>query len=92
MELSLNSQVVVAKDVVSCDLQGETAILNMKDGVYYGLDEVGTSIWKLIQEPRRVSEILRIILEEYDVERDVLMEDLMELLHQLMDNELVKIE
>ncbi len=91
-EISLISTVKVAKDVVSCDLVEEAALLNLKDGVYYGLNPVGARIWNLIQKPRKVSEILEILLDEYDVERDVCQTDLMELLEQLLEKELVKVE
>ena len=92
MELSLNRTVVVAKDVVSCDLVEEAALLNLKDGVYYGLNPVGARIWNLIQEPREVGEILEILLDEYDVERDTCQNDLIELLGQLIDKELVTVK
>jgi len=49
-KISINSTVMVADDVVSCDLDGEAAILNLKDGVYYGLDPVGAKIWNLINK------------------------------------------
>ena len=49
-KISINSTVMVADDVVSCDLDGEAAILNIKDGVYYGLDPVGAKIWNLINK------------------------------------------
>lgn len=91
-ELSLNSTVSIAKDVVSCDLVDEAAILNMKDGIYYGLNPVGAWIWNLIQKPIKVNEILDKLLEEYDVEKDVALNDMMELLEQLLENELVKIQ
>jgi len=92
MELSLNSTVVVAKDVVSCDLVEEAALLNLKDGVYYGLNPVGARIWNLIQKPRKVGEILEILLDEYDVDRDTCQNDLFELLEQLFENKLIKVE
>ena len=66
--ISRDSMVVVSQDQVSCDLSGESAILNLKAGVYYGLNEVGTRIWKLIQEPRRVGDLRDTILEEYEVD------------------------
>ena len=91
-ELSLNSTVSIAKDVVSCDLVDEAAILNMKDGVYYGLNPVGAWIWNLIQKPMKVNEILDRLLEEYDVEKDVALKDMMELLEQLLENELIEVE
>lgn len=91
-ELSLNSTVSIAKDVVSCDLVDEAAILNMKDGVYYGLNPVGAWIWNLIQKPIKVNEILDKLLEEYDVEKEVALKDMMELLEQLLENELIEVE
>ena len=90
-KLSGQSMVVVSQDQVSCDLSGESAILNLKAGVYYGLNEVGTRIWKLIQEPRRVSEIWDVILEEYEVEPDRCEDDTVELLQELMENGLVEV-
>lgn len=92
MKLTLDSTIMVAQDVVSCDLVEEAAILNLKDGVYYGLNPVGARIWNLIQKPVKVSDILEVLLEEYDVEKEVCQNDLMELLNQLLDKELVKIE
>lgn len=91
-ELTINSTVSVTSDVVSCDLVEEAALLNLKDGIYYGLNPVGARIWNLIQKPITVGEILDVILEEYDVERDVAQADLMELLEQLLKKELVKVE
>ena len=53
------SIVVASSSQVSCDLAGEAAILNLADGVYYGLDPVGASIWNMIQQPKSVREICR---------------------------------
>jgi hypothetical protein len=91
-ELTLNSKVTVASDVVSCDLVEEAALLNLKDGVYYGLNPVGARIWNLLQKPITAGEILEVIIEEYDVEKDIAQADLMELLEQLLEKELVKVE
>jgi hypothetical protein len=82
--------VVVSQDQVSCELGGEAAILNLKAGVYYGLNEVGARIWKLILEPKRVSEIRDTILEEYQVEPDQCEVDVMVLLQDLLDNGLIE--
>ena len=41
--MSRDSIVVSAKDQVFSDLGGKVAILDLKVGVYYGLDEVGAN-------------------------------------------------
>ena len=89
--ISRDSMVVVSQDQVSCDLSGESAILNLKAGVYYGLNEVGTRIWKLIQEPRRVGELRDAILEEYEVEPDRCEADIIALLQAFMENGLIEV-
>jgi hypothetical protein len=83
--------VVVSQDQVSCDLSGESAILNLKAGVYYGLNEVGSRIWKLIQEPKRVGELRDAILEEYEVEPRRCEADIIALLRDLLENGLIEV-
>jgi hypothetical protein len=96
MSMSLNicdrSVVVAAKDQVSCDLAGEAAILNIKSGVYYGLDPVGARIWNLMQEPRAVAEIQDTIVGEYDVEPERCARDLVGLLEKLLAEGLIEVK
>jgi len=89
--ISERSTVVVAKDQVSADLSGEAAILNLKTSTYFGLNTVGASIWKLIQEPKKVTEIRDAIVEEYDVEPDRCERDLLELLQELSKHGLIEV-
>jgi hypothetical protein len=89
--VSRSSTVVAAKDQVSSDLGGEVAILDLKAGMYYGLDEVGARIWELIQEPRAVREVHNMLLSQYDVERERCERDLLSLLQQLADEGLVEV-
>lgn len=89
--ISDRSVVVAVKDQVSCDLAGEAAILNIKSGVYYGLDPVGARIWKLVQEPRAVAEIQNTITHEYEVETDRCARDLVDLLEKLLSEGLIEV-
>ena len=89
--LSNDSIVVVSPDQVSSDLAGEVVMLNLKNGTYYGLDEVGAHVWALIQEPRAVAAIRDSILAEYDVEPERCEQDLLALLGDLADNGLIEV-
>lgn len=92
LNLSNRSVVVASKDQVSCDLAGEAAILNIKNGVYYGLDPVGARIWNLMQEPRAVAEIRDAITSEYDVEPERCARDLASLLEKLHAEGLIEVK
>ena len=84
--------VVAAKDQVSCDLAGEAAILNIKNGVYYGLDPVGARIWDLMQQPRAVKDIHTLITGEYDVDPGRCSQDLRNLLQKLLSEGLIEVK
>jgi len=89
--ISERSTIVVAKDQVSADLSGEAAILNLRTSTYFGLNTVGASIWKLVQEPKTVSQIRDAIIREYDVEPDRCEHDILELLQDLSKHGLIEI-
>jgi len=50
-------------------LEGEVVIMNKRDNVYYGLNDVGGRIWQLIKEPRVVSDLIDTLMKEYEVDR-----------------------
>ncbi len=86
-----DSVITTGGNQVSSDLAGEAVILNMEDGVYYGLDAVGARIWQLIQEPKSVKEVHGTLLEEFDVEPDRCMSDLLAVLQSLEDHHLITV-
>lgn len=88
--ISCRSVVVAAREQVSCDLAGEAAILNLKEGMYYGLDAVGARIWSLIQEPRALHEVRDTLLREYEVEPERCERDLLALIEKLSSAGLVE--
>ena len=90
--ISIHSTVVAAKDQLSCDLAGEAAILNLANGVYYGLDPVGARIWNLIRESKTLIEIRDAILNEYDVAPGRCESDLLALLQKLADEGLTEVK
>ena len=89
--LCRQSVVVAAKDQVSCDLEGEAAILNLANGVYYGLDQIGAQVWTLLQQPRCVGEIRDAVLQEYEVDPECCQSDLLSLLERLLAEGLIEV-
>jgi Coenzyme PQQ synthesis protein D (PqqD) len=88
----LGSSIVVAvRHQVSCDLAGEAVILDIKSGIYYGLNAVGARIWNLVQEPQTVGKVRDAILQEFDVEPDHCERELMALLQEMATNGLIEV-
>jgi hypothetical protein len=89
--LNLQSVVVAASEQVSCPLGAESAILNLSNTSYYGLDSVGTVVWNLLRQPRCIAEIRDAILEEYEVEADRCERDLLDLLAKMRQEGLIEL-
>jgi hypothetical protein len=79
------------EELVSSDLDGETVMMSVKNGKYYGMDAIGSRIWTLIKHPRSVSELCDILLEEFDVDRERCEKDVLVFLNKLAEDNLVKI-
>lgn len=88
--VSGRESIVAASEQVSCTLAEEAVILDLKSGVYYGLNPVAARVWDLIQEPKTLQKIRDTILEEYDVDLDRCERDLLTLLRELAARELIR--
>lgn len=83
--ISDTTPVRAGADQMSCDLNGEAAILQLSSGSYFGLDEVGARIWRALQESTTPADIVRLLLEEYDAEPETCRSDVMNLLAEMIE-------
>ena len=90
--MDLNQTIIVAPDVISQEVSGETVILDLNSENYFGLDEVGTRIWQLIEEKGTLQAVFDQLLVEYDVEEEQLLEDLQALVEQIAGIGLVSLQ
>ena len=75
--ISLASRVKINEEVLFQELQGEAVLLNLKSGVYLGLDAVGTRIWNLLQRHHVLQEVRDAMLQEDEVSADQCERDLL---------------
>lgn len=80
-----------AKDQVSADLDGEAAILSLRNGVYYGLNETGAQVWGFLSKPMAVGEIRDLLAERHGVSKERCERDVTALLERLGAEGLVEI-
>ena len=91
MKIELATIVKQSKEQVSCNLNGEIAILNLNSTLYFGLDEVGACIWEAMGEPRKVSDVCKRVLERFDVGQEQCQADVLEFVGRLDESGLIEI-
>jgi hypothetical protein len=85
---------VAAYHLLSQEIDGEMVLLDLRSGMYLGLNGVGTFVWKLIssrESPVGVGEIVEAVAAEFDVAAATARRDLDQLLEDLSSNHLVHI-
>jgi hypothetical protein len=87
------SSVVVAADhQTSTEVDGEKIILDLEGSIYFGLNPTGARIWEAIQEPTPIGEVVTRIADEYDVDSEQCLEDVIALIRDLEENGLVEVK
>ena len=79
----------VADNVVFRHLAGESVLLNLDTGKYFGLDAVGTRLWNLVAEHGSTALTIDTLLAEYDVDAPRLQQDVTALIDQLLSKGLL---
>lgn len=57
-------------DLLSTNMDGETVMMSIDQGHYYGLNPVGSRTWDLLRQPATVHALCRQIETEYAVASD----------------------
>lgn len=91
MAISFTDRVRVPDDVLISGLQSESVILNLDSERYFGLDEVGTRMMSVLTSADSIQAAYETLLGEYDVEGDVLRQDLTAIIEQMVEQGLVEI-
>ena len=74
------------------ELDGEGVILNLASGLYFGLDETGTRMWRLIEQHRRLDVVLTALTGEYEAARETIEADLIRLVSELSEKGLLVLD
>jgi len=88
----VNSRIIPSPHATSCEMAGETVILDAISGQYFALNQVATAIWKILQTPCGVSSICAQLVAQYDVPMERCEAEVTGLLEQLAAQGLIKIE
>jgi hypothetical protein len=83
--------VAIAPDALGTELGSEVVMLSLRDGTYYGLEDVGAEIWRLIQEPMTIGRIVASVTDTYDVDARRCRTDVITLVTALRERGLVDI-
>jgi hypothetical protein len=89
--VTLKDRVSAPAHVLVRFLDRESVLLNLETERYFGLDETGTRMWQLLTASPDVDAAYQGLLAEFDVEPELLRENLTDLLGRLVENGLLHV-
>ena len=85
-------QIEIPKKLMAKKLEGEWVFLNLENGEYYGLNETGSLVWDTIREKKDPEAAVSRLQETYQLERTRAQKDVANLLKDLEEQGLIRIE
>ena len=89
--ISFAMRVSVPADVMVQEVAGESVLLNLKSERYFGLDDVGTTMWRTLTTSPSIQATYERLLDQFDVHADQLRSDLNDLVENLVAHGLVEV-
>ena len=85
-------RVRVSPSALYREVQGEAVLLQLDNGEYFGLDEVATRIWQLLDANSDLDAVRDALVNEYDVAEDRAANDLSHLVDELISKHLLEVD
>lgn len=77
-------------DISAADMDGDTVMLDIERGEYFGLGGVGSRVWELLAQPSTLSALVARLCNEFEVEAAVCDKDIRAFLSYLYEHGLIK--
>ncbi|MGA2047176.1 MAG: PqqD family protein [Terracidiphilus sp.] len=96
--MSSTKQLVYSSDRITwsgkqlaSEVGGEVVLMNFELGRYYSLDDIGSEIWRTLEQPVSVGSLCKSLAVKYRCDLETVTADVLVLLNQLLEQELVTV-
>ena len=92
-DFGINLETIINKnlEIDDTDLDGEKVMMDLDKGEYFMMNEVGSRIWEIINEPMNVKGIVDALRSEYEVDEETCKDTVIEFLGRLNNADLISI-
>jgi Coenzyme PQQ synthesis protein D (PqqD) len=77
--------------VLTAEVDGEVVMMSIQQGQYFGLDDIGSDIWKRIEPPCSFAALIDGLALDYDADRATILADVHSLLLRMAEQDVVNL-
>jgi DNA-directed RNA polymerase delta subunit len=89
MKLSKQSVIQRKNEILTSDIDGEKVMMSIQQGEYYGLGNTGSFIWDHIENQIKIEDLINLITQEFNVNKEQCLNDIMPFLTDLVEKGLI---
>ncbi len=89
----VTAETILARDceLISTTVEQTAILLSVRAGSYFKLNRAGMEIWNLLQQPRRVREIIEVLAQSHAVDTEIVTRDVTVFLNKLVERRLLRV-
>jgi hypothetical protein len=87
----MHQKIAIAAGVLEQTVGGGAVLLDVGQGLYFGLDDTGYAFWKALKNAGNIEAAFLSLREDYEVGDEELKSDLLALVNELVANGLVAV-
>ncbi|MDF7776834.1 PqqD family peptide modification chaperone [Sphingomonas sp. AOB5] len=89
LTLSPETRLSVSPDAIMSDVDGEIVLICVTSGRYFGLDGVGSEIWRRLQSPISIADLTAALQAHFKGDGATIERETMDFVAKLVDRNLV---
>jgi len=75
--------------VLTAEVDGEIVMISIEQGRYFGLNDIGSDIWKRIEPPCSFATLIEGLAADYEADRATIRTDVQNLLGHMVEHDVV---
>lgn len=88
----VNSTIISrSPSVLTAEVDGEVVMMSIQQGQYFGLDDIGSDIWRRIEPPCSFAALIDGLALDYEADRATILADVHSLLLRMAEQDVVKL-
>jgi hypothetical protein len=91
--LNITDATVISRSpsVLTAEVDGEIVMMSIEQGRYFGLDDIGSDIWKRIEPPCSFAALIDGLTADYEADRAAIAADVHKLLGEMAEQDVVRL-
>lgn len=89
MSIDPSARLTRSSNIIATEVDGEMVLMSIEDGKYYGLDPIGSEIWRRLEEPKSADALTAELKDHFEGDPQAIERETLDFLDKLADNDLI---